>query len=273
MTYYKKNDNVRFMEKNLNIIVTQSTNGISRIKINKPESYNALSLEVLESLTKVFKSLNKDNKTKVIIIEGAGKGFCAGHDLKEIRSLKKKDKYNKLFNSCSKLMLEIVEGKKPVIAKVHGAAFAAGCQLVASCDLAVSSNDAIFATPGVNIGLFCSTPMVAVSRNVGRKKTMKMLLTGDPISATYAKEIGLINDHYPISKLEDKVLALANKIASKSNLLIRIGKKAFYKQIEMPLNKAYKFTSQVMTKNMMTEDAKEGITAFLEKRTPTWKNK
>ena len=170
-------------------------------------------------------------------------------------------------------MLEIVEGKKPVIAKVHGAAFAAGCLLVASCDLAISSDDAIFATPGVNIGLFCSTPMVAVSRKVSRKKTMKMLLTGEPIDARYAKEIGLINDHFPISELETEVFKLAEKIASKSNLTIKIGKKAFYKQLEMPLSKAYKYTSKVMTENMMSFDAKEGIAAFLEKRKPSWKNK
>ena len=170
-------------------------------------------------------------------------------------------------------MLEIVEGRKPVIAKVHGAAFAAGCQLVASCDLALSSEDAIFATPGVNIGLFCSTPMVAVSRKVSRKKTMKMLITGDSIDAKYAKEIGLINDHYPISELENEVLKLAKKIASKSNLTIKIGKKAFYKQLEMPLKQAYKYTSKVMTQNMMAFDAKEGISAFIEKRSPKWKNK
>ena len=170
-------------------------------------------------------------------------------------------------------MMEIIEGRKPVIAKVHGAAFAAGCQLVASCDLAVSSDDAIFATPGVNIGLFCSTPMVAVSRKVSRKKTMKMLLTGDPINAKYAKEIGLINDYYPISELEEEVLKLARKIASKSNLTIKIGKKAFYKQLEMPISKAYKYTSEIMTKNAMELDAEEGISAFLEKRKPSWKNK
>ena len=257
------------MKKALNIIVTSSTNGISRIKLNEPSTYNALSSDTLKSLIHIFKSLNNDSKTKVVIIEGSGKGFSAGHDLKEIRTLKSKSKYNRLFDLCSKLMLEIIEGNKPVIAKVHGAAFAAGCQLVASCDLAVSSDDATFATPGVNIGLFCSTPMVAVSR----KKTMKMLLTGDPINAVYAKEIGLINDHYPLSKLEDEVLKLAKKIASKSNLAIKIGKKAFYKQLEMPLNKAYKYTSKVMTKNMLALDAKEGISAFLEKRNPHWQNK
>ena len=261
------------MKENSNIILTFLDEGISRIKINDTSNYNALSSKNISSLIDIFKSLNNDNKTKVIIIEGAGKGFSAGHDLKEIRSLKNKPKYKKLFNLCSKLMMEIIEGRKPVIAKVHGAAFAAGCQLVASCDLAVSSDDAIFATPGVNIGLFCSTPMVAVSRKVSRKKTMKMLLTGDPISAEYAKEIGLINDYYPISELEEEVLKLARKIASKSNLTIKIGKKAFYKQLEMPISKAYKYTSEIMTKNAMELDAEEGISAFLEKRKPNWKNK
>ena len=262
------------MIKNIeNVIAKSSENGISRIIIDHPKSYNSLSEKTIKSLIQVFNYYNKDEKTKVIIVEGSGKGFSAGHNLKEVRSFRKKTEYNKLFNLCSKLMLEIVEGKKPVIAKVHGAAFAAGCQLVASCDLAISSDDAIFATPGVNIGLFCSTPMVAVSRKVSRKKTMKMLLTGEPIDAKYAKEIGLINDHFPISELENEVLKLAEKIASKSNLTIKIGKKAFYKQLDMPLNKAYKYTSKVMTENMMSFDAKEGISAFLEKRKPSWKNK
>ena len=170
-------------------------------------------------------------------------------------------------------MMNIVYNSKPVIAKVHGAAFAAGCQLVATCDLALSTNDAIFATPGVNIGLFCSTPMVAVSRNVSRKKTMKMLLTGDPITAQHAKEIGLINDHFKNSNLEEEVLKLAETIVSKSNKVIKIGKKAFYKQLEMPLSEAYSYTSEVMSENMMALDAKEGISAFLEKRNPNWKNK
>ena len=256
-----------------NVIAKSSENGISRIIIDHPKSYNSLSEKTIKSLIQVFNYYNKDEKTKVIIVEGSGKGFSAGHNLKEVRSFRKKTEYSKLFNLCSKLMLEIVESKKPVIAKVHGAAFAAGCQLVASCDLAISSDDAIFATPGVNIGLFCSTPMVAVSRKVSRKKTMKMLLTGEPIDAKYAKEIGLINDHFPVSELENEVLKLAKKIASKSNLTIKIGKKAFYKQLEMPLSKAYKYTSKVMTENMMSFDAKEGISAFLEKRKPSWKNK
>ena len=248
-------------------------NNISRVIINEPKTYNSLSSKNLRDLIMIFKKLDKDIKTKVIIVEGAGKGFSSGHNLKEVQGLKKKQKYQKLFNLCSKLMLLIVEGKKPVIAKVHGAAFAAGCQLVASCDLAYSTRDALFSTPGVNIGLFCSTPMVAVSRKIKRKSMMKMLLTGEPISAKYAKEIGLINDFYPKSKLDNEVLKIAKKIASKSNLTIKIGKQTFYKQLEMPLRKAYAYTSRMMTKNMMAMDAKEGISAFLEKRRPVWKNK
>ena len=246
---------------------------ISRIIINDPKTYNSLSFKNLTDLIKIIKKLDKDNNTKVIIIEGAGKGFSAGHNLKEVQGLNKKQKYQRLFNLCSKLMLLIVEGRKPVIAKVHGAAYAAGCQLVASCDLAFSSRDALFSTPGVNIGLFCSTPMVAVSRKIKRKPMMKMLLTGEPISAKYAKEIGLINDFFPKSKLNNEVLKIAKKIASKSNLTIKIGKQTFYKQLEMPLRKAYAYTSRMMTKNMMARDAKEGIAAFLEKRRPVWKNK
>ena len=261
------------MKQQSNIIVQSSNNGISRIKLNEPSTYNALSLNTLKSLIEYFKNFNDDEKTKVIIIEGSGKGFSAGHNLKEINLLKGKPDYKKLFSLCSELMMTIVSNSKPVIAKVHGAAFAAGCQLVATCDLALSTNDAIFATPGVNIGLFCSTPMVAVSRNVSRKKTMKMLLTGEPITSRHAKEIGLINDHFQNSSLEEEVSKLAETIASKSNKVVKIGKEAFYKQLEMPLSEAYKYTSEVMSENMMVLDAKEGIAAFLEKRIPNWKNK
>ena len=257
----------------MNIKVKNLSGGIAIVTINEPKTYNSLSFQNLNSLIKVFRRLDKDKKTKVIILEGAGKGFSAGHNLKEVKSLKGKNRYQKLFNLCSKLMMQIVEGRKPVIAKVHGAAYAAGCQLVASCDLAYSSNDALFATPGVNIGLFCSTPMVAVSRKINRKPMMKMLLTGEPIKANYAKEIGLINDFFSKPKLNYEVLKIAKKIASKSNLTIKIGKQAFYKQLEMPLRKAYSYTSKMMTLNMMAMDAKEGISAFLEKRKPKWKNR
>ena len=257
----------------MNIKYKYLTDGIASVIMDEPKTYNSLSFKNLSDLLKILQKLDKDQKVKVIILEGSGKGFSAGHNLKEVRNLKKKNKYQKLFNLCSKVMLQIVEGKKPVIAKVHGAAFAAGCQLVASCDLAYSSKDALFATPGVNIGLFCSTPMVAVSRKINRKPMMQMLLTGEPIKATNAKEIGLINDYFPNSKLNDEVLKVAKKIASKSNLTIKIGKEAFYKQLEMPLRKAYAYTSKMMTMNMMALDAKEGISAFLEKRKPIWKNK
>ena len=257
----------------MGVLVKNFGNGIKKIKLNDPKTYNSLSFKTLNSLLNTFKKLDKDSNTKVIILEGAGKGFSAGHNLKEVRSLKKRSKYLKLFNLCSKVMLQIVEGRKPVIAKVHGAAFAAGCQLVASCDLAYSTKEALFATPGVNIGLFCSTPMVAVSRKIHRKRMMKMLLTGEPIKADFAKEIGLINDFYSKKKLDREVLKVAKTISSKSNLTIKIGKQTFYKQLEMPLRKAYAYTSKMITLKMMAMDAKEGISAFLEKRKPKWKNK
>ena len=260
-------------EKESTVIIRPCKDNISRIILNEPSTYNALSLKTLKALINSFNKLNEDKKTKVIIIEGSGNGFSAGHNLKEVISLKSKPEYKKLFTLCSRLMISITNNDKPVIAKVHGAAFAAGCQLVATCDLALSTNESIFATPGVNIGLFCSTPMVAVSRNVSRKHVMKMLLTGEPIKANHAKEIGLINDHYESSNLENKVLEIASQIASKSTKIIKLGKKAFYNQLEMPLEKAYTFTSEVMTKNMMALDAKEGISAFIEKRIPKWKNK
>ena len=257
----------------MNVVVKKIGEGIKKVIINDPKTYNSLSFKTLNELLKAFKNLDKDNKTKVIILEGAGKGFSAGHNLKEVRGYKNRSNHLKLFNLCSKLMIQIVEGRKPVIAKIHGAAYAAGCQLVASCDLAYSTKDALFATPGVNIGLFCSTPMVAVSRKVNRKIMMKMLLTGEPIKANYAKDIGLINDCFSKTKLNSEVLKMAKKISSKSNLTIKIGKQAFYKQLEMPLREAYNFTSKMMTLNMMSHDAKEGISAFFEKRKPKWKNK
>ena len=257
----------------MNVISKDLGYGIKSVTLNDPKTYNSLSFKTLNELSKLLKKFDSDSKTRVIIISGNGKGFSAGHNLKEVKSLKTKSKYLKLFNLCSKVMIQIVEGRKPVIAKIHGAAFAAGCQLAASCDLAYSTNDAIFATPGVNIGLFCSTPMVAVSRKINRKQMMKMLLTGEPIKANFAKQIGLINDHFTKNKLNKEILNIAKKISSKSNLTIKIGKRAFYKQLEMPLNKAYKYTSEMMTLNMMAMDAKEGISAFLEKRSPKWKHR
>ncbi len=256
-----------------NIQVKLLNKDIASIIINEPKTYNALSFKNLEDLIKAFKKLDEDKNIKVIIIEGSGKGFSAGHNLKEVSGLKKREKYQKLFNLCSKLMLQIVEGKKPVIAKVHGAAFAAGCQLVASCDLAIASNESKFATPGVNLGLFCSTPMVALSRNVNKKNAMEMLLTGDFINADKAKEIGLINNTVLKEELTLEVDKLAEKIASKSTMTVSTGKKAFYAQAEMDLSEAYKYTSKTMTDNLLKRDAKEGINAFIEKRSPDWKDK
>tara|TARA_Y100000741_G_scaffold347939_1_gene315702 strand:+ start:2024 stop:2809 length:786 start_codon:yes stop_codon:yes gene_type:complete len=246
--------------------------GIKRIILNDPKSYNSLSLKTINDLIYLFKKLENDNDCKVIIIEGSGNGFSAGHNLKEIQKLKGRTSYQRLFDQCSKLMMNIVYHNKPVIAKVHGAAFAAGCQLVASCDLAYSSTNAIFATPGVNIGLFCSTPMVALSRKVNKKASMKMLLSGESIKAKYAKDIGLINDCFSSSKLDKEVMKIALTISSKSNLVLKIGKRAFYEQIEMTLENAYKHTSKVMTENMMKKDAIEGIKSFIEKKSPVWKN-
>ena len=209
---------------NIKVIKKQD---ICSVVINEPKTYNALSFQNLNDLIKVLKKLDEDKKIKVIILEGAGKGFCAGHNLKEVRALKKRQKYQKLFNLCSKLMLQIVESRKPIIAKVHGAAFAAGCQLVASCDLAYSTNSALFATPGVNIGLFCSTPMVAVSRKINRKPMMKMLLTGEPIKANYAKEIGLINDCFSQSKLNIEVFKIAKKLHLNQILQLKLENELF----------------------------------------------
>ena len=255
-----------------------SEDGIFFLTLNDPHNHNALSEEMMINIQSALDEAVNNNQIRVIIISADGPTFSAGHNLKELTIARKnpdkgKEYFQKVMGKCSKLMQTIVNNPKPVIAEVAGVATAAGCQLVASCDLAYSTNDAMFATPGVNIGLFCSTPMVAVSRKIHRKRMMKMLLTGEPIKANYAKEIGLINDHYSKSKLNSEVLKVAKTIASKSNLTIKIGKQAFYKQLEMPLRKAYLYTSKMMTLNMMARDAHEGISAFLEKRKPKWKNK
>ena len=256
-----------------NIILSIDKKGIAKIILAEPSTYNALSFKTILSLLEIFKKLNLDNKVKVIIIEGQGKGFCAGHDLKEIRGLKGKSEYQRLFNKCSELMLNIVNHKKPVIAKIHGAAFAAGCQLVASCDLAYASDKSKFATPGVNIGLFCSTPMVAVSRNISNKHSMELLLGGDLISADKAEKIGLINKSMNESILKEQTLKIAQKISKKSALTLKIGKEAFYKQINMNLSDAYDYASNVMVENMLKLDAEEGIDAFINKRKPNWQDK
>ena len=252
-------------------ILLKSYNGnIASLVLNRPKSHNSLSKDLLDELLYEIDFIKNNKKIKVLIIAANGPSFCAGHDLKEIKENNSKSFYEKLFKLCSKLMLSIVELPIPVIAKVHSTATAAGCQLVATCDLAISSKEAKFATPGVNIGLFCSTPMVALSRNISRKHAMEMLLTGEKINADEAVNYGLINKSVPNNLLDKTVNEIANVIASKSPRTIAIGKKAFYKQLEFNLTKAYSYTSEVMTYNIMKNDAREGIDAFLEKRNPDW---
>ncbi len=258
------------VKQNENYVLRDHNEGIANLVINRPKAYNALSLECMEALISEFNKISSDENVKVVILSGSGKGFCAGHDLRELKQNREREFYEKTFDTCSRLMLAINELPVPVIAKVHGVATAAGCQLVATCDLAVADEDARFATPGVNIGLFCSTPMVALSRNVSNKHAMEMLLTGDMISAQRASEIGLINRAVPIDELDKETQELASKIVSKSSLTVKIGKKAFYEQKEKDLRGAYDYCSRVMVENMMAKDAEEGIDAFLEKREPVW---
>lgn len=252
-------------------IIRKDERGIAFITINRPGAYNALSIACMQSLLEAFENCSADASVRVIVLAGAGKGFCAGHDLAEMRGNPKRAFQQQTIDTCSALMLAITQSPKPVIAKVHGVATAAGCQLVASCDLAVADENARFATPGVNLGLFCSTPMVPLSRNVSKKHAMEMLLLGDFISAQRAYEMGLINQFVPSAELDEAVNTLAEKIASKSSLTLKIGKQAFYQQIDKNLLDAYAYCGQVMVENMMANDAQEGIDAFMQKRAPVWR--
>ena len=263
--------------KKILINILNQDNGILRLTLDDENNKNALSEAMIDELIEAINAANDNKEVKVIIIASNGNVFCSGHNLKEITAARNNnDKgesyFINLFELCSSLMQSIVSCPKPVIAEVGGIATAAGCQLVASCDLAISSNTAQFATPGVNIGLFCSTPMVALSRNVSKKEAMKMLLTGDMIDAVEAKRISLINDHVSEDKLEDSVNSLAQKISKKSLMTIKTGKEAFYKQYEMSLSDAYEYTSMVMAQNTLRDDAKEGISSFIEKRDPNWQD-
>ena len=244
--------------------------GVATLTLNRPKARNALSVGLMNALREALRNIEADDAVRVVVIAANGPGFCAGHDLKEIRANPGRAAYEALFAQCSDLMLAITRLPKPVICRVQGIATAAGCQLVATCDLAIAAETATFATPGVNIGLFCSTPMVAVSRNVPRKQTMEMLLTGEPINAATAREYGLVNRVVPVDGLDNAVYQLAQTIVSKSPLSLAIGKEAFYRQLELGLSDAYEYASEVMTRNMLSHDAKEGIDAFIEKRTPTW---
>ena len=267
------------MNKKINDIlkIDQTQTGVLRLILNDPENKNALSDQMMHQLHQCISDASSNNSVKVIIIAAVGDVFCSGHNLKDITKARAnaddgKEYFSDLFDLCSSLMQMITTCSKPVIAEINGVATAAGCQLVASCDLAIASDQSKFATPGVNIGLFCSTPMVALSRNVSKKDSMKMLLTGDMVDAAEAKRISLINDHVSAEKLNDSVMHLAEKIATKPLSTVQIGKEAFYRQYEMSLSEAYEFTSKVMTENSLADDAKEGINSFLEKRDPIWKD-
>ncbi|MBF0372340.1 MAG: enoyl-CoA hydratase [Alphaproteobacteria bacterium] len=252
------------------ILLSDIRDGVATLTLNRPKARNALSIGLMTALEEALARLAVDQTARVVVIAANGPAFCAGHDLKEMRADPRREAYEALFTQCSRLMTAVVRLNKPVIAKVHAMATAAGCQLVASCDLAVASTEARFATPGVNIGLFCSTPMVALSRAVGRKAAMEMLLTGHPVDAVEAARLGLVNRAVPPAELDGAVDALAREIAGKSSLTLAIGKEAFYRQAEMGLDDAYAHASAVMTRNMMAQDAREGIDAFIEKREPRW---
>ena len=253
-------------------VILEQDGKIAYVTMNRPKRRNALSLEHMNELISYFEAIGESKDISIVILRGEGPAFCAGHDLSEMVG-RDPDFYRHLFDVCSALMEKIQEIPQPVIAQVHGVATAAGCQLAATCDLVVASEEARFATPGVRIGLFCSTPMVALSRAVGQKKAMEMLLTGDFISAEEAKSEGLVNKVVPPEDLEDEARTLAEKIAEASPLVVGVGKQAFYRQLEMPTEQAYAYTKEVMSFNATFADAQEGICAFLEKRKPEWQGR
>jgi enoyl-CoA hydratase/carnithine racemase len=255
------------------ILLEERSHEVLRLVLNRPEARNALSGSLLTALLEALNRAGEDPATRVVVIAGAGPAFCAGHDLRELREDRRRETYERIFALCSEVMLALVRLPKPVIAEVHGTATAAGCQLVATCDLAVAAEQARFATPGVNIGLFCSTPMVALTRAIGRKAAMEMLLTGELIDAATACTLGLVNRVVPREGLREAVDALAHTIAGKSALTVKIGKEAFYRQAELDLAAAYRYAAEVMTTNMLARDAGEGIDAFLTKRAPVWQDR
>jgi enoyl-CoA hydratase/carnithine racemase len=260
------------------ILLREDIEGVAVLTLNQSQSRNSLSEAMLEALGDAFAAIAHDDTARAVVLAANGPVFCAGHDLKELsRHRSDHDRgrayFKHIMGLCSAMMQQIVRLPQPVIAAVQGTATAAGCQLVASCDLAVASRTAKFATPGVNIGLFCSTPMVALARNVSRKHAMEMLLTGDMISAEHAQRFGLVNYVVAPGNEREEAVALAKKIATKSTLTVKIGKKAFYRQLEMPLAEAYNYASEVMVENMLARDAEEGIDAFVDKRQPRWEDR
>ncbi|MFA7268898.1 MAG: enoyl-CoA hydratase [Sterolibacterium sp.] len=255
------------------ILLRHDEAGVTTLTLNRPGQFNSLSEELLAELQAALDALAGDSQVRVVVIAGAGKAFCAGHDLKQMRANHSKAYMQKLFRQCGRVMQRICEIPQPVIARVHGIATAAGCQLVAACDLAVAAEVAKFAVSGINVGLFCSTPAVALARNMGRKPAMEMLLTGDFIDAAEAMRRGLVNRTVPLDQLDAEVKKLSDSICAKSSVAVAMGKQMFYQQLEMGLAGAYQLASETMACNMMAADAGEGIDAFMQKRKPNWKGR
>lgn len=255
------------------LVLREDKEGVCYLTLNRPSAYNALSLACMQTLIQQLEAVDDDKSVKVVVLSGAGKGFCAGHDLREMKEGATEAFYAETFSTCARLMEKIQSIPQPVIARVHGIATAAGCQLVASCDLAYAASDARFATPGVNIGLFCSTPMVALTRAVHPKQAMAMLLTGEMVGAEQAERIGLINEAVAPEALDSRVDQVAALIAAKSSYTLKVGKEAFYQQRDMSQREAYQYCSRVMTENMLAADAQEGVDAFLGKRSPCWQGR
>ena len=253
------------------LVLREAAGGVVRLTLNRPAQFNSLSEEMLAALEAELDVVAADPTARVVVLAGAGKAFCAGHDLKQMKASPRLDYYRKLFADCARLMLKVQAMPQPVIARVHGIATAAGCQLVGMCDLAVAADVARFAVSGINVGLFCSTPAVGLARNLGRKAALEMLLTGEFIDALEAKAKGLVNRVVPADALDAEVERLAGSILAKSAVAIRIGKGMYYKQLEMGLTEAYDYAGEVMACNMMSEDAGEGIDAFMQKRKPDYK--
>ncbi len=254
------------------ILLRHDENGICTLTLNRPGQYNCLSEALLDALLGELEAIAGDESARVVILAGNGRAFCAGHDLKEMRSNDEKAYFQALFAKAGQLMTAIMKQPQPVIARVHGVATAAGCQLVASCDLAVAAEEARFAVSGIKVGLFCATPSVALARNLGRKRALEMLLTGEFIGARQAAEEGLINHAVPLDRLDAEIARLTDAICAKSAAAIRLGKQLYYRQLELGVEEAYRLASDTMACNMMLEDAGEGIDAFMEKRPPDWKH-
>lgn len=255
------------------ILLRTDQNGVATLTLNRPKQFNALSQAMLDALQSELDAIAADETVRVVVIASNGKAFCAGHDLKEMRSHTEQEFHQALFTQCSRMMMTINQMPQPVIARVHGLATAAGCQLVAACDLAVAADSATFATSGIRVGLFCSTPSVAVSRNLGRKKAMEILLTGDFIDAHTAAQEGLINYAVPAEQLDATLQRLTDAIVAKSPYAVASGKRMFYQQLEMDMADAYDYAAEVMACDMMSTDAGEGIDAFIQKRQPIWQGR